>query len=270
MDQEEMLKQARRTYGRAEPSRAGADTDPGCELFPAPPDAALPPQEFLDRLLAAAFQASPKLRHPFAIRLARGEWSKAQLQEWVRQDYQRSVCAIRRHALVAANSPDYDVIWALITRVKAEADADPVGGVFFALPQLWIKFGISLGLAREEVTGARPHPLLQLLNQAMLDEVRFSGAVPVDDFVNALLDPIFYRIWGDALENSLRLPADALDFFWAMAGSRWGEETGRAVFERMAGSPESQKALWNRYRAEIQQGREWHRLTILQRILEAF
>jgi hypothetical protein len=267
MEHEEMLKQARRSYGRSE-SRAGKG-EAKAERFPAPPEAALPPGEFLDRLVSAAFQASPKLHHPFAVRLGRGEWSNTQLREWVRQDYQRTVCAIRRHALVAANSPDYDVIWALITRVKAEADADPVGGVFFALPQLWIKFGISLGLSREDVTGARPHSLFQLLNQAMLEEVRFSGAVPVGDFVNALLDPIFYRIWGDALENSLRLPSDALDYFWAMAGSRWGEETGRMVFERMAAGGEAQTELWNRYGAELEQGREWQRLSILQTLLEA-
>ena len=280
MDHEEMLKQARRAYARAElPGASRKFEGTTAEPFPPPPDRALPPDAFVDRLVGAAFQASPKLRHPFAIRLARGEWSKSQIQEWVRQDYQRTICLIRRHALLAANSPDYDTVWALLTRVKAEADADPVGGVFFALPQLWIKFGISLGLSREEVTSFRPHPLLELLNDSTLNEVRFSSVLPAGDFVEALLDPVFYRVWGDALENSFRLPSDALDFFWAVAADRWGEESGRALLSRGVGgraliqqwaaSEESQTALWNRYRAEVEQGREWQRLTLLQKILES-
>jgi len=267
MDNEEMVKQARRHYARAAHMAPGG-SEPVCDRFPAAPDRALPPDEFLNRLLDAAFQNSPKLLHPFAIRLARGEWSKARIQEWVRQDYQRTVSAIRRHALIAANASEYDLIWALITRVKVEADADPVGGVFFALPQLWIKFGISLGLTREEIIAARPHALLQLLNDSVIHEVRFSGAVPAGELVSALLDPIFNRVWGDAIENSLRLPSDALDFFWATAADRWGEENGRALIQKWATSEESQAALWNQVRVEADAGREWQRFSILWRILE--
>ncbi|MBI2817891.1 MAG: hypothetical protein HYX72_13230 [Acidobacteria bacterium] len=271
MDYEEMLRQARRTYGRAERSTMDRQSLHGLSCvpeFPAPPDRVLPATDFVNRLLVVAFEASPKLSHPFTVRLARGEWSRAQMQEWVRQEYQHTVCAIRRHALVAANAPTYGEIWALITRVKAEADADPVGGVFFALPQLWVKFGISLGMAREEITESRPHPLLDLLNQSIVDEVRFSGVIPVSEFVNAFLDPIFSRVWGDALENSLHLPPGALDYFGAMAGTRWGEETGRSTFERWASTAESQTQLWSRFSAEPDRSREWQRFAILQQILE--
>lgn len=272
MDYEEMLRQARRTYGRAERSpveRQPSHIGPGLPEVPAPVEVALSAGNFLDRLLVSAFEASPKLCHPFAVRLARGEWSRVQIQEWVRQEYQHTVCAIRRHALVAGNAPHYEEIWALIARVKAEADADPVGGVFFALPQLWLKFGISLGLERQEITDFTPHPLLVLLNQSMLDEVRFSGMVPVSEFVGAFLDPIFWRVWGDALENSLHLESAALDYFRAMAGARWGEETGRATFERWASTAEAQHNLWGRYRAEPDRAREWQRFTILQHLLES-
>ncbi len=264
MNSGEMLRQAKESYSR------GSNTGEGVKLlpFPAPPSAVLPPGDFFDRLLEAAFECSPKLRHSFAIRLVRGGWNKKQIREWVRQDYQRTVVLIRRHALLAANSPDYETIWGLLTRVKAEADADLVSGTFFALPQLWIKFGIALGMSREEITGYRPHPLLGIVNESMLDEVRFSTALPVGEFVDALLDPVFYGIWGEALGASLGINNDALDFFRAIEADRWGEETGRKIFERLAVSHESQTELWNRYRSEVERGRERERFTILEGILE--
>ena len=264
MNVEEMLDQARKIYARPFGSGQKAILEP----FPVQPAGTFSSGEFLDRLLEAAFSRSPQLRHPFAVRLARGEWKLSQVQEWVRQDYQRTVHLIRRHALLVANSPDFEIIRGLLTRVKAEADADPVGGTFFALPQLWTKFGIALGLSRAEVTASRPHPLLGMLHESMLSEVRFSAALPVREFVDALLDPLFHQLWGEALERSLGLPHDALDFFWAIAADRWGGETGRSILQGWAGSPEAQADLWNRYRSEVADDREWYRFTILQRILE--
>jgi hypothetical protein len=185
----------------------------------------------------------------------------------VRQDYARIVAVIRRHSLLAANASDYETVWELLTRVKVEADVDPVGGTFFSLPQLWIKFGIALGLSREEIVESRPHAGLALLNEAMLSEARTSAAVPVRDVVDAALDPVFYRLWGEALERTLNLPHDALDFFWAIAADRWGEETGRTILARRAGTPESRAALWNQYRSETECDREWERLSLLLTIL---
>jgi len=255
---------ARRIYAQSAPAGGAAASEP----FP-PPGDALAPDEFLDRLTDAALQNHPRLRHPFAVRLAAGRWTKRQIQEWVRQDYARIVAVIRRHSLLAANASDYETVWELLTRVKAEADVDPVGGTFFSLPQLWIKFGIALGLSREEIVESRPHPGLALLNEAMLSEVRFSAALPVRDVVDAALDPVFYRLWGETLERTLDLPREALDFFWAMAADRWGEETGRAILARRLASPESQAALWNQYRAEAEGDREWDRLSLLLTILDS-
>ena len=269
MRYEERVAEAGKIY--AQPAKAGGAA-PG-EPFPDPPLQALAPEEFLDRLTEAAFRHHVKLRHPFAVRLALGQWTTRQLQEWVRQDYQRIVALIRRHALLAGNAADYEIVWGLLTRVKIEADADPVGGTFFALPQLWVKFGIALGLAREEIVEFRPHPVLGLFNEALVSEARLAAALPVRELVDASLDPVFYRVWGEALQRSLGLPQDAFDFFRAIAADRWGEETGRAVlrqgFGRQAGSREEQAALWNQYRAEMEADREWHRLSFLQTILES-
>ena len=255
---------ARRVYAQAAPAGGTAAREP----FP-PPGGAAAPEEFLDRLTDAAFQNHPKLRHPFAVRLVAGRWTKRQIQEWVRQDYQRIIAVIRRHSLLAANASDYETVWELLTRVKAEADVDPVGGTFFSLPQLWIKFGIALGLSREEIVESRLHPGLELLNDAMISEARFSAVLPVRDVVDAALDPVFFGLWGEALERTLKLPHEALDFFWALAADRWGEETGRAILTRRAASPEAQTALWNQYRAEVERDQEWDRLSLLQTILDS-
>lgn len=273
MNYEERLKQARAVYLRTGHGGGARAAEP----FPAAPTAALEPGDFVNRMAEAAFERSAKLHHPFAIRLARGEWSKAQVREWARQDYQRTVYALRRHALIAANAADYETIWGLIARVKTEADADPVGGTFFSLPQLWLKFGIALGLERNDMIESAPHPELRQTNEAMVDEVRFSGAMPVLEFIDAMLDPVFYRLFGEALAKSLGLEREPLDFFWAIAADRWGEETGRAILEKWSGAgaangegvKEAQAALWKRLAEEMKEGREWQRFSILEGLLES-
>ncbi|MEE8176379.1 MAG: hypothetical protein V3T65_00110 [Acidobacteriota bacterium] len=262
MSHEEMLEYARRSY--SQPAGKAVRVP-----FPQKPKEVLPPGEFLDRLIDAAFRNSPNLLHPFASRLANGNWEKPQLQEWVRQEYQRIVLIIRRHALIAGNSTDHETIWGLLARVKAEADVDPVGGNFFALPTLWIKFGIALGVSREEIAGYQPHTLLGLLYEALLTEVRFSSALPVREVVDACISPVFYRLWGEALERSCQLPHDALDYFWARAADHWGQDTGRSILLRGAESAEVQEVLWREYQQQMKMDREWHRLTILQRLMES-
>lgn len=272
MGHNERVEAARRIYAQSAPADGAAAREPFPETTHqsrfAPGDR-LPPEEFLDRLTNTAFELHPKLQHPFAVRLVAGRWTKRQMREWVRQDYQRIITVIRRHSLLAANASDYETVWGLLTRVKVEADVDPVGGTFFALPQLWIKFGIALGLSREEIVESRPHPVLALLNEAMLSEARFSAALPVRDLVDAALDPVFYRLWGEALERTLKLPHEALDFFWAKVADRWGEETGRTILARRAGSQESRAALWNQYRSEAEGDQEWDRWSLLLTILES-
>ncbi len=277
MNYGELLKRAREIYLRGGPSGGTHAAEP----FPPAPAEALPPREFVDRMAEAAFERSAKLHHPFAMRMGRGEWAKTQIREWARQDYQRTVYALRRHALIAANATDYETIWGLIARVKAEADADPVGGTFFALPQLWLKFGIALGMKRHDLIESSPHPELRQTNEAMVDELRFSGAMPVMEFIDAMLDPIFYRLWGEALARSLGLDREALDFFWAIAADRWGAETGRAILEKWAGGGANfgdranrddkktvQTELWKRLAEEMKEGREWQRFSILESLLE--
>jgi hypothetical protein len=261
---DERVELARRMY--AQWAREGGSGKG--EPFPGVPSGDFTPEEFLDRLTAAAFLHHAKLRHPFAARLVEGGWTKAQLREWVRQDYRRILTAIRRHTLLAANATEYETLRGLLARVKAEADVDPVGGTFFALPQLWIKFGIALGLAREEIVSFQPYPEIGLLDDALLADARTATRLPARDLVDASLDPVFGQLWGEALERTLGLARDALDFFRAVAADRWGEETGRAILASRAATRESQAALWNQYRAEAESDLEWDRFSLLEKVLE--
>jgi hypothetical protein len=238
------------------------------EPFPEMPSGEFDAEKFLDRLTDAAFLHQAKLRHPFAVRLAAGGWTKAQLREWVRQDYRRVLASIRRHTLLAANAAEYETLRGLLARVTAEADVDPVGGSFFALPQLWIKFGIGLGLTREEIVAFKPHAEIELLDEAMLVEARSATRLPVRDLVDACIEPVLHGLWGEALEEKLGLARESLDFFRAVAADRWGEETGRAILAPLAATRESQLALWNQYRSEAARDREWERFSLLMGILE--
>lgn len=263
MGHEERVEQARRNYAELAGKPPAAR-----EAFPGMPSGEFTPEEFLERLTGAAFSHHAKLRHPFAVRLAAGGWTKDQLREWVRQDYQRILTAIRRHTLLAANATDYETLRGLLARVKAEADVDPVGGSFFALPQLWIKFGIALGLGREEIVSFQPQVEIGLLNETLLADARAAKTLPPRDLVDASLDPVFYRVWGEALERKMGLEHEALDFFRAVAADRWGEETGRAILAPQAATRESQAALWTQYREEAARDREWDRFSLLEKILE--
>jgi len=265
---DERVEQARRTYAQLAGKRPAAR-----EPFPGMPSGDFTAEEFLDRLTDAAFLHHAKLRHPFAVRLVAGAWTRAQLREWVRQDYRGILAAIRRHTLLAANATEFETLLGLLARVKAEADVDPVGGSYFALPQLWIKFGIALGLTREEIVSFQPYPEIGALDDGMLIEARplipLSGTtLPVGDLVDASLDAVFHALWGEALERKPGLAHEALDFFWAVAADRWGEETGRAILAPQAATPESQAALWSQYRAEAERDLEWDRFSLLEKILE--
>ena len=265
MNVEQMLEMAHSRY--AKPSKQAQQGRR--KAFPEPPAEKMTPEKWVDRLVVTALQQSPLLLHPFAVRMVQGKWTKAQIREWARQEYQRTLYVIRHHALLAANASQYELLWGLLNRVKAEADSDPVGGTFFALPQLWLKFGISLGLTRPKIVGCQPHPLLTLINDAGFSELRFSAAFPVRDLVDSVFEPVIAQLWGEALKKSLRLPYDALDYFRAMGADRWGEEVGRSILQGWADTREQQVQLWNQYRAEVANDREWQRLTLLQEILES-
>ncbi len=66
--------------------------------FPQPPEGFLPPEKFLEVVSEADLVHHTKIKHPFCVKLVRGEWSLSQLQAWAIQDYHDKVQTIRNDA----------------------------------------------------------------------------------------------------------------------------------------------------------------------------
>jgi hypothetical protein len=236
--------------------------------FPAAPRQELSPAAFVSHLVLNAAELDPRSAHPFLRRLVSGGYSAAQMQQWARQHYQTVVNDIRRHAILAGCAADCDLFRSLLSYSCIEADADPVGGAYFSLPQLWIKFGISLGLNREQIVGSTQAGELQNLQQAALAEARSCRTIPVSLLVDAILNPALAAVLGESLKAQLGYPRDAFDYFWAIAGNRWGDDAGRAILESWSTDTEAQRRIWARYSDERAASREWDYLSLLQQAVE--
>ena len=236
--------------------------------FPQAPSRPLPPGEFVNELIRRAAECDVRAAHPFLKNVVSGRYSKLQLREWVRQDYQHVLGSIRRHALAAAAATDCDLLRALLAYVGVEADADPVGGTYFALPQLWVKLGITLGLTRDELVHAEPAAALAEWEDRATEAARRQQGVPVGLFVNAMLDPALASCIGPRLHAQLGFSRDCFDYFWAVAGNRWGEDAGRLMLESWCATAADQRNIWSRYAAERAVQRESERLTLLQQAVE--
>jgi hypothetical protein len=237
--------------------------------FPNAPREKLSAQEFVSRLIVTAAEQDARATHPFLRRIAAGQYHTAQLREWVRQNYQSVLGEIRRNAMLAATAQDCDQLRALLSLVGMQADADPVGGAYFSLPQLWIKFGISLGLTREEITKAKPAPDLLRWNEKEMAAARDQRSVPVEMLVRSLLDPALAWVLGARLRQSLKCERNSLDYFWAIAGNRWGEDAGLPTLESWSAEADAQRQLWDLYVEERSSDRNCERLSILQRVVES-
>jgi hypothetical protein len=237
--------------------------------FPAPPVESHSPADFVSLLIERAAQHDVRGTHPFLRNLVAGAYGLPQLRRWVRLNYLCVVSEIRRHALVAACASDCDLLRSLLAYVGVEADADPVGGTYFSLPQLWVKFGIALGLARTQITEPNPLPDLVELEQQQLADTHRLKDIPVSFLVRSMLDPALSGMVGKRMREQLGLPGDSLDYFWAVQANRWGDDAGRSILESWSQTAEGQRTVWNRYAAEAVSAQEQTRLTILQQAIES-
>jgi hypothetical protein len=236
--------------------------------FPSAPPHLVTAGEFVDLLISQAAEHDVRAFHPFMRNLAAGRYPVPQLQEWVRQGYLSVMADIRRHTLIAAAARECDLLRSLLSYVSAEADADPVGGTFFSLPHLWIKFGISLGLTREQIVGAQPSAELLKCERAATDAVSGAG-VPVSIFVDAILDSALASYLGKQLQAQLGCARDSLDYFWAIAGNRWGEDVGRSILELWSETGSGQQNVWARFAHERASACATDRLSATQAAVES-
>ena len=235
--------------------------------FPAAPEKTSP-SAFVDALIASAANYDIRAFHPFLRNLACSRYSLPQLREWVRQHYISVIGDIRRHALVASSAKDCELLRATLSYVAVEADADPVGGAFFSLPQLWIKFGIAIGVTREETVLANASPELLRWEASEMAAVSREG-VPVSLFVGAVLDCALATCLGRRLQAQMGRTRDSFDYFWAIAGNRWGDDVGRPVLESWCESSKGRQNVWSRYTEERRLARTAQRLTIMQAAVES-
>lgn len=154
---------------------------------PPPPIPALERPLAPDALVAAlrAFHASYYVEHPFHRLMHEGKLSQRQLQGWVanRLCYQRAVP--RKDGAILSNCPDPAVRRHWIQRIiDHDGTRDGEGGI-----ELWIRLGMGLGLAREEMEDERyVLPGVRFATEAY---VTFCKTKPWVDAVAASLTELF-------------------------------------------------------------------------------
>lgn len=125
----------------------------GLAAPPPPPvprlDRPLSPDELADAL--RAFSTSYYANHRFHELMHRGALSERQLRGWVanRLAYQRAIP--RKDAAIISNCPDPDVRREWLQRIADHDGTAPgTGGI-----EMWIRLGVALGVAREEMEDER-------------------------------------------------------------------------------------------------------------------
>ncbi|MDP8970994.1 MAG: pyrroloquinoline-quinone synthase PqqC [Actinomycetota bacterium] len=120
-------------------------------------------------------------RHPFHLRMNRGELSREEMQRWVvnRFYYQRSIPL--KDAAILSNCPDREVRRVWVQRLVDHDGAQPgEGGI-----ESWLRLGGALGVGPDEILG----------EEGVLPGVRYA--------VDAYVDFCRRRPWLEAVASSL-------------------------------------------------------------------
>lgn len=142
----------------------------------APP---LAPAELTQRLMALRPRYHD--RHPFHLRMNRGELSREEMQRWVVNRFYYQRCIPLKDAAILSNCPDREVRRVWVQRI-VDHDGAPTGegGI-----ESWLRLGRALGLGAEEI----------LAEHGVLPGVRYA--------VDAYVDFCRHRPWLEAVAASL-------------------------------------------------------------------
>jgi len=224
--------------------------------FPPPPTEFLEPARFVDELSEVVLVNHTKINHPFCVKLVRGEWSREQLQAWVKQDFHAKVQTIRNDAMVVAMAPTLEEMKKQVRVVASEAGEDNSG--YPSHPELWLRFGEGLGLSREAIMESRPSALMQVV----LDAERFRsqnqriGGLPSNMRLGERVNAIVYPLWAEALAEKYQVPLDHLTFFTAHGEADEDHgEIGRQVVMSRSTTFEVQQEIWRHH--EASQAKQW-------------
>jgi pyrroloquinoline quinone (PQQ) biosynthesis protein C len=215
--------------------------------FPKPPADHVPPEEFVRLLADAVFDTYHYLRHPYAVRLVRGELPREELQAWVKVNYPFLVQTVRNDAMIVAKARDLAEMRKQMQVLIDEAGNDLAGGDTPAHAMLWVEFGAALGLSEEEIVRAPVHPLIDaLLSTEMLDGLlRPVGAAPTNLRLGERAKSAIIPLWRDALARHYGVPDAALRFFDEHGEADWGHGgVGEEIVMTRCGTLEQQRQLW--------------------------
>jgi pyrroloquinoline-quinone synthase len=215
--------------------------------FPDAPAEFLPPQEFLQLVSEVVLSYHTKINHPFCVKLFRGEWTRRQLQAWVKEDFHAKVQTLRNDAYIVATAATLDELQEQVKVLISECGEDLAGGKYPSHPELWLRFAEGLGLKREEVMHSEPSPLMQVI----LDAERYKsmkqniGDLPANLRVGEKINALVHPIWAESLRDHYKVPAAALEFFTAHGEADQDHgKLGEQIVLKRASTYENQRAIW--------------------------
>ncbi|MBI4488261.1 MAG: iron-containing redox enzyme family protein [Deltaproteobacteria bacterium] len=211
---------------------------------------AVSPLEFCKKLLEEAKRMHPFLHHPLYYRIFRGELSKNQLCEIIKQQGCFYLDTLRHAAWkivsVGGYTPtieDLEQQRALIPLVVAEGGEDMVGGKTTAHSLLFVRLAESLGIAKEELfrTAYLPTTVIEkdelfLLQRSSILEALCGGNIATESIHNTHCQKMAI-----ALGTHYGVPREALEFYYVhVEVEKDHEERAVHILEKIAVNDEQQ------------------------------
>ena len=211
---------------------------------------ALPPLKFCKMLLEESQKAHPFLHHSLYQMIYRGELSKKQLREIIKQQGCFYLDTLRHAAWkiisVGGYTPtmeDLERQRALIPQLVAEGGEDTVGGKTTAHAFLFVRLAESLGISKEELFSTKYLPTtviekdeLFLLQRSSILEALCGGNIATESIHGNHCSQM-----AEALKKHYGVPLEALEFYYVHAEVEVDHES-RAVriLEKLAVTDEQQ------------------------------
>lgn len=224
--------------------------------FPPAPTKFLSPEEFLAQLAEASFVNSPKVQHPFVLKLVKGEWSLNQIQEWAKEGYHDKVQTIRNDAMIVATAPTLEEMKkqasVLACEVGIESDGEP------SHPELWIHFGEALGLTKKVIMDSKPTAITEIVLTAeharsMMQKI---GGLPANLRLGERVTSIVYPLWAEVLRTKYNVSKEGVSFFTSHEGAdEEHSEIGKQIVISRATTPEMQQEMWQHQERSV--ARQW-------------
>ena len=197
----------------------------------------LAPAAFTAALLREAQETHPWLHHPLFQMISRGELSRSQLQDVIRQQGCFFLDTLRHAAWkiisVGGYTPTFEDLErqrALIPLVVEEGGEDMVGGKTTAHAYLFIKLADGLGISKDEVftTAYLPTTVIEKNELFLLQRSSTLEALCGGNIATESINPVHMQRMADAMEKHYGVARAALDFYYVHMEVE-GDHSDRAV-----------------------------------------